>query len=107
MPTSDKNWNEWSIKVLEQLVALSKDYEELDNKIQTNYTQLNKSLEETASKIDKINELLNGNGNPEKGLVIRTDRLEQNEQRRTWLLRTTIVSCIGAIVATIMNWLKH
>lgn len=117
MPVNDKTWMEWSHKVLEELVTLNSRVESLDEKnevmrrgIEERYTQIEKKLEKT-------NELLNGNGSPEKGLMIRVDRLEQrdvedldlrvdrleqSESRRTWLLRATIVACLGAIGATIV-----
>ncbi len=61
---------------------------------------------ETDEKIDHLNKLLTGNGTPEKGIIVRLDRLEQATVSRKWLMRTTIVACIAAIISTISHWLK-
>jgi hypothetical protein len=110
MAASSEKWNEWSLKVLEELTTLNNRYDQLTKDIESQQSQFDKSLEAVqlnlGNKIDKMNELMNGNGTPEKGIIIRLDRLEQSESRRTWLLRTTLISCIGAIVATIAQWIK-
>lgn len=120
---NDKAWQEWSHKVLEELITLNNRCEQLKEEIDEKYELLQNGLEERYShiekKLEKMNELLTGNGTPEKGLVIRVDRLEQSniddlpirvdrleqaEGRRTWLTRTTLVACIGAIVAQVVTW---
>lgn len=99
MAANDK-WNEWSLKVLEELTTLNARQDQLSRDIE--------NLDEsTNAKIDKINELLNGNGTPEKGMVVRLDRQEQNEQRRTWVVRTAIAAAIVAFVAAIVQWIKN
>lgn len=59
-----------------------------------------------AEKIDRlgedvvvVKELLTGNGEPSKGLVVRVDRLEQVESRRKWTVRAiagTLMSLIAS-----------
>jgi hypothetical protein len=106
MATQNDKWNEWSMKVLEELTNLNAQFESLDDKHELLRTGLEDRFDSFEKKIEKINDLLSGNGTPEKGIIIRLDRLEQTEQRRTWLLRTTLVSAIGAVVATIAHWIK-
>jgi len=106
MPT-DKNI-EWSQKVYEELG-------QFNNNVQEKFTNID-------TKLEKLNELIMGNGTPERGLLVRVDRLEQkniedldlrvdrleqSESRRTWLLRAAIVACIGCICATVAAWLKN
>lgn len=96
---TDKTFNDWSMRVLEELVALNAKTENLAQELDDKYTLLQNGIE-------KINETLSGNGDPSKGLIVRVDRLEQNEGRRTWLLRATIVASLGAILATLSQWIK-
>lgn len=46
-------------------------------------------------KLTTLCVLMTGNGNPEAGLLVRTDRLEQKSKLATWALRVVI----GAILA--------
>ena len=109
-PKTDKTFHEWSMKVLEELVALNSKQEALSEELSDKYAQLKNTIEERYEHIDTklrtINELLNGNGDPGKGLIVRVDRLEQNEGRRSWMMRATMVACLGAIFATVAQWLK-
>lgn len=118
---SDKTFVDWSHQVLQQLVALNARVESLDEKQELLRSGIDERYTHIEKKLDKVNDLLNGNGTPEKGLVIRVDRLEQKgvddldvrvdrleqkENSRTWLLRTTVVACVGTIVATAANYFK-
>ena len=112
MPPKDgsEKISEFTIKIHQQLVELNSRYEmlahDLTEKHNQLYNELQQQKEYIKTKVEKIEELLNGNGTPEKGIVVRLDRLEQSEARRTWLMRATITTSIGAIVAAIVNWLK-
>lgn len=108
MPTGNTDkWTEWSMKVLEELTSLNRNYDNLEKEIET----LRKTIEDKDKiitvKIEQINNLLNGNGTPERGIIVRLDRLEQSEQRRTWLLRTTIVASVAAIISSVVNYIKN
>ncbi len=124
MPSaSDKLWQEWSHKILEELITLNNRYEHLAQEIDEKYDLLHQGLQERyghiEKKLERINDMLTGGSEPGKGLIVRVDRieqkniedldvrvdrLEQSDGRRTWLQRTTIVACIGAIVAQIFSW---
>jgi chromosome segregation ATPase len=107
MPTQAEKWNEWSMKVLEELTALNAQFESLEDKQDVLRNGMEERFNQIEKKIEQLNELLNGNGHPEKGIVVRLDRLEQTEERRSFMHRATIVSAIGAIVATVFQWLHH
>jgi hypothetical protein len=107
MASSSDKWNEWSMRVLEELTTLNAQVESLDEKQELLRVGLEERFGHIEKKIEKANDLLSGNGTPEKGIIIRLDRLEQTEQRRTWLLRSTVVSCIGAIVSAVFQWMKN
>lgn len=51
-----------------------------------------------------IKELLTGNGEPSKGLIVRVDRLEQAEQKRGVWVGAAVVAGVGAAVTTV--WAK-
>lgn len=122
MPVNDKTWMEWSHKVLEELVTLNARVESLDEKNENMRKRIEERYLQIEAKLEKTNELLNGNGSPEKGLVVRVDRLEmkdvedldvrvdrleQIEVRRILLIRAMIVTFIGTIGATIASWIKR
>lgn len=106
MAVSDKNWQEWSRKVLEELVKLNSENQQLKEEIGEKYDNLRDDMldrfQALDRKIDKQQEILTGNGSPEKGLLIRVDRLEQTDNKRSWLLRTTIGTSIGSIIAALI-----
>lgn len=58
-------------------------------------------LDQIAEKIDKIDTILTGNGDPSKGLIVRMDRLEQVESRRKWQIRTLAASFAGGAISWI------
>lgn len=74
---------------------------------------MNDSLLLIHEKLDRIDEkatlacrLLNGNGNPEQGIVLRLDRIEQVQARRnkwSWLIASTVVA---QFIVGSAAWLK-
>ena len=61
--------------------------------------------ERVERKLDFLCTLLTGNGDPQKGLVVRVDRLEQAEKRRKWWVGTAVGAAIVAVVNAVMMWL--
>jgi len=64
-------------------------------------------LDRIEDDVKVIKELLTGNGDPSKGLIIRVDRLEQAEQRRVWAVRTSVGAAIGSMLALIIKLFIH
>ena len=56
---------------------------------------------EDSRKLDRILRHLEGNGRD--GLLVRVDRLEQAEQRRSWLVRVIAAAVIG-LIAKMTFW---
>jgi hypothetical protein len=44
---------------------------------------------------------------PAKGLIVRVDRLEQTDKRRTWWTRSAVGASIASLVAVVMKILEH
>jgi hypothetical protein len=111
MPEKDTKWQEWTTGVLEQLLDLNARYESLSREIAAKYESLNEELDEKNellnTKIDRIGQIVTGDADPSKGLVIRVDRLEQNESRRAWWVKSTIAAAIGAIVTAVFALFKR
>ncbi len=57
------------------------------------------------SKIDKLFVLLTGDGNPQRGIIVRLDRVEQQAGRVAIIQRVVVTTVIAAIVAATMAWL--
>ena len=55
-------------------------------------------LKQIRSDIGDIKHLLTGDGTPDKGIIVRLDRLEQSEGRRKWVIRGVATAVIGMIV---------
>jgi hypothetical protein len=60
--------------------------------------------DETKSRITEIHkdvllikELLTGNGEPSKGVIVRLDRLEQSRDNQKWTIRACVVASLSAL----------
>lgn len=51
--------------------------------------------------IKKNTELLTGNGDPKKGIIVRLDRVEVKLRRADWVVKAVFVAAAGAIAAAI------
>ena len=63
-------------------------------------------LDRIEGEITSIKSILTGNGSPERGLIVRLDRIEQTDQGRKWWLRTVGGAAAVSLVATIIEFLK-
>lgn len=98
----------WSQEMLLQLQSLNNKFDNLtkDNEnIKNSIHELKTSLE---AKIENLNIIISGNGNPEKGLIVRTTLLEQSNKEfyefideskdnKKWITRSTIGTALTAI----------
>lgn len=48
----------------------------------------NSVLDLILAEVRIVKEILTGNGNPQKGMIVRMDRLEGKAKRATWLICT-------------------
>lgn len=122
----DDKWEQWMSSVMKEIVALNERQAKFGEDLKNNKQFFVESLKDTkdflADKIDDMDRVITGSGNPEKGLLIRVDRLEQtnikdlgvridrletNEQKRSFLFKAVIVACIGAIITNLVQFLKH
>jgi hypothetical protein len=62
-------------------------------------------LDSMGNDVKLVRELLTGNGEPSKGLIVRVDRLEQSESRRNWLATTAIGAAITALAGVAVKYL--
>lgn len=77
-----------------------------DNDISVWMARLDERLERVQDSQQALNHLLTGNGTPEKGVIMRVDRLEQSEKRREAWSKTAITTAAGAAIAAIGAWFK-
>ena len=64
-------------------------------------------LEEIAGKCDRIEKFVTGDHEPEKGLLVRIDRIEQTEIARKWWTQSALGAAITAIVASVWSIFAH
>lgn len=81
--------------IIEQLIELSKKID-LTNSL----------VEQLSTRQEKMSDLITGNGTPEKGMLIKIDRLEQTIERWKWYLRTMGAAIIGLLVTAAWGYLK-
>lgn len=67
---------------------------------------LRQDIAKLSDDVRVVTHLLTGNGTPEKGVIVRLDRIEQDNQRRENLAKTAIGGAIAASVAALGAWLK-
>ncbi len=67
---------------------------------------LREELAPLRQEIEQTRKLLTGNGNPEKGLIVRVDRIEQSEKSKTYWFRTITVLVITALLSSIRALLR-
>jgi hypothetical protein len=76
---------------------------ELEDRIEA---MLAARLDPLAKDVEKLAVLVEGNGHPERGLIVRLDRLEQNESRRNWWVKASLAASISALVGVLVKSLK-
>jgi len=59
-------------------------------------------LTQIAEDVAEIKEIISGNGDPSKGMIVRLDRLEQADSRRSWLTRTAVATSLAALASVIV-----
>lgn len=68
---------------------------------------IQEQVDRIEKKIDKLDNLLTGNGEPHKGIVVRLDRVEQREESRnkwTWIvLGASITALIKSFWASLFH----
>lgn len=92
---------------------------EVGDKYDLLQARINERFAQMDEKLERLNVILTGNGDPSKGLVVRVDRLEhdniedgevrvdrleQSESRRNWLVGTTLTAVIGVVVAEVVGF---
>ena len=106
----DIKWHEWTTDILTQLMDLNTRYETLSKQIAEKYDSMEQEfqskIDELAEQTERNTKSIMGGSDPSKGLVIRLDRLEQNESRREWWLKSTLAACITAIVTAVFSLFK-
>lgn len=69
-------------------------------------TQVLGTLESIERDTAQLKRILLGDDDPRQGVALRLDRIEQTEASRKWLVRVGVTSGIGAMVASLLTWLK-
>lgn len=64
-------------------------------------------LQQIADDVASIKVILTGNGHPETGVIVRLDRLEQNETRRHGLWMVGIGTAFAALATAIVEMFRH
>lgn len=60
-------------------------------------------LTDTAVKVNTLHRIVTGESEPERGMVVRLDRLEQARKNATWIGRTAMGAAITAAVLALWS----
>jgi hypothetical protein len=77
---------------------MSWDGEERRKQPTTGQRDILERLDQMDEKLAKVCHFIEGNGKPERGAVVRLDRLEQSKTLMAWMMGVVWVSVIGIIV---------
>jgi len=70
--------------------------------IKHNQEMMQQSHQQTHSEVVRLRRIITGESEPERGLVLRVDRLEQRQERSSFLSQTAIGAALTAIVGAMM-----
>lgn len=68
---------------------------------------IQKDVADTRADVYVIRQIVSGNGEPQKGLVIRVDRLEQRWSLVLWVLGGLSLPVLGAVGFTVWEVIKN
>lgn len=94
--TTDVKFN----RVMDKLENINDRFIEHTKQDSDNFTEIQEKLSKFIDKLDVL--LLDS----EKGLVIRVDRLQNSEQRRSWLTKTAIGAGVTSILGQVWQLIK-
>lgn len=63
-------------------------------------------IEAIADDVAEIRRLLTGGHEPSNGIIVRLDRLEQTEKRRSWATHTALAGVIGLVIKLAWGFIK-
>lgn len=69
------------------------------------FGQLLGEFKGVTEKLDTLSDLITGNGEPAKGVVVRLDRVEQRMRRALWAVKALFVAAAGAICTFGADWI--
>tara|TARA_R110000803_G_scaffold43701_7_gene93060 strand:+ start:10400 stop:10654 length:255 start_codon:yes stop_codon:yes gene_type:complete len=61
---------------------------------------------QTHASVAKMEKLLTGNGEPERGLIVRVDRIERRALRHGAVIKTILVTWVAAAAAAVFAWFR-
>lgn len=93
-------------KVLTALSQITGRLDLQDERAKSFQSSVTQSVEDVGKKVEALSVLINGNGEPERGIVVRLDRLCEKEKRRENWLKASITASVGAIFAGIWALIK-
>jgi hypothetical protein len=124
-------------EILDAIEDLNHKYSNIVSNLDMKYSEIIFKQTLIEEKIENMKSLLDGNGDPEKSIIIKIDRLQQKantddtetltkeltkkvthlgldvdrlkelEKNRNWIIKALTTASIGAIAACITAWFKH
>ena len=70
--------------------------------IKHNQDLIQQAHQQTHSEVVRLRRIITGESEPERGLVLRVDRLEQRQDRSTFWSQTAIGAAITAIIGAML-----
>lgn len=93
------------LKVVEQLQQLKTQVDQLAILREQYHLENSDKMLRLQGSLDKILELIEGNGKP--GLKVRIDRLEQVQRQAEWAYKTVIAICVLLALQQVAEWIMQ
>lgn len=99
--------NERERELQNEINRLHEERERRDNARWDEIKELLGPIPEIQKSVEETKIILNGPpSEPEKGLKVRVDRLEQSQSRRDWWNKTIVGALLASIATSIWMWFK-
>lgn len=98
--------DDFRARVLAELATMSGRMERIEERQELFNAQVVERCAHIEKKVEQTRDLLTGNGSPEKGLIVRVDRLEQSGDKRgkaLWAMFVALLSTIGGVVVALFK----
>lgn len=79
----------------------------IETLLETMTEKLDRQHAYALQRANRLDQTVYGDGNGNKGMVVRVDRLERDSSRRTWRERLIMATVIALLVKTISQAVMH
>ena len=102
--------HQWRADTSNTLRAVSERLEDIVTSQQTFQADLQEmkgSIRAVRTEVSTANIILTGNGHPEKGLVVRVDRMEQDHKSQGRWFWVMVPTALSGLITAVWHYVRH